>query len=96
MTGVTSGYLNGTRNKQINEVTFLKFSTVSRGVTTKPNIPDNPRNAWTEERDGIYNEKEMQNLLQVNSKSLDDSFFFVDKMTNRFYSEANNKIRARG
>ena len=53
----------------------MKFSTVSRGVTTKLNIPDNPRNAWTEERDRIYNEKEMQNLLQVNTISLEDSFF---------------------
>ena len=43
----------------------MKFSTVSRGVTTKPNIPDNPRNAWREERDGKYNDKEMENLLKV-------------------------------
>ena len=47
------------------KIIFSQFSTVSRGVTTKPNIPDNPRNAWTEERDGKYNDKEMENLLKV-------------------------------
>ena len=32
-------------------------------VATKPS-PDKPRNAWSEDKDGKYSEKEMENLLQ--------------------------------
>ena len=32
-------------------------------VATKPS-PDKPRNAWSEDKDGKYSDKEMENLLQ--------------------------------
>ena len=39
-----------------------QVSIMSR-VATKPS-PDKPRNAWSEDKDGKYSEKEMENLLQ--------------------------------
>ena len=76
------GSLQGTEIRNNDGIKMNKncsqFSTVSKGVSTKPNIPDNPRNAWTEERDGKYNDKEMETLLQVSTYILNEFYEVSD------------------
>ena len=63
MTGGISGSISVSWHPKCQQSHHSTQVSIMSRVATKPS-PDKPRNAWSEDKDGKYSEKEMENLLQ--------------------------------